>query len=248
MTLGGSFRRAYNEGQSDVIMGGKHPEIRSTLQFADWYRHSRRASLVLRGLYLIPRLRRFVARAVQRLLPTLDHAGLREAWIRLYSKLRMYWYVRGAAEELKSTKDWAIYASQALPEPEGVAGLVIDLQEGLELAEARLDAERPNSVTLRFGRHPVGAMPAVSGAEPWRGAHLRSFLLHECGPAYLRALALEGGISGVTGAEARRLASAITATTKFYGPSNSVHDMWGEQYAQWERLDSQLGLAGQTQN
>jgi hypothetical protein len=181
MTLGGSFRRAYNEGQSDVIMGGKHPEIRSTLQFADWYRHSRRASLVLRGLYLIPGFGDSLARAVQRLLPTLDHAGLREAWIRLYSKLRMYWYVRGAAEELKSTKDWAIYASQALPEPEGVAGLVIDLQEGLELAEAR------------------------------------------------------------------RLASAITATTKFYGP-DSVHDMWGEQYAQWERLDSQLGLAGQTQN
>ena len=137
----------------------------------------------------------------------------------LYSKLRMYWYVRGAAEELKSTKDWAIYASQALPEPEGVAGLVIDLQEGLELAEARLgrgEAQLRNPA-LRAASCGSDAGGFRSGTVAWCSpAVFPAARMWACVPA--RALALEGGISGVTGAEARRLASAITATTKFYGP------------------------------
>jgi hypothetical protein len=68
----------------------------------------------------------------------------------------------------------------------------IDLHEGLEAGERRLDQERPASVRIRLGQQLVGSIPSEAGAEPLRGAHLRPILRTRLSKHMLIALAMEG--------------------------------------------------------
>jgi hypothetical protein len=114
-------------------------------------------------------------------------------WRKVYSGLGYYWYLRGVAEELGSRKAVAALL-QAGPHRLDQAGLEIeiDLAEGLEEAEARLDQERPYGARLWYRQHVVGRMPPRAGAERLRGAHLRPILATELAWPFLVALALAG--------------------------------------------------------
>lgn len=240
MTLIGSLRRGYNEGHADVIMGWEHPETRPGLGFVQWYQHSRRRQrLGIRALYILRGRGDAIARSLQHLLPVLERVGFRGPWSGLYQKLRFYWYMRGVTDALKTRAELISYALEVFPPAQHVQEIVLDLREGIEAAEACLDAKRPENVGLRYGRHILGIMPASAGSEPWRGAHLRPFLVRYCGPALLRALALDGVIMDAPAADRQRLAKAIATSGKFY-TTGRVQPMWREQAAQWERLDRQL--------
>lgn len=241
MTLAGALRRAYNEGRTDVMMGWKHPSLRPTLACVLWRRQStRRQRALVRGLYLLRGRGDGVAHGLTHLLlPLLERAGLRQLWRKLYDSLRHYWYIRGVTEELSPARAWASYAwaidSAQLTEP----ALTLDLRAGLAQAEARLDAERPRHVTLHYGPHQLGVMASTPGTEPWRGAHLRPFLLGEAGPALLHALALEGVIDPSPTTDRQQLAEAILRMRPFYGPAGQPA-LWAEQYHQWDRLEHEL--------
>lgn len=77
------------------------------------------------------------------------------------------------------------------------APLEIDLVHGLAVAEARLDTERPASLSVRLDGRLVGTLPALAGAEPLRGVHLRPLLLKYMLPGYLRAAAAAGQMPDV---------------------------------------------------
>lgn len=239
MSLSGSFRRACNEGHADVIMGEEHPETRPSLAFVHWYQHSRRRQRQgARALYYLRGRGDPVARALRHLLPILERLGLRGPWTRLHDKLRFYWYLRGVTEALRSWPELVCYALEVVPQAQDVQEIVIDLRDGIAAAEEQIDRRRPESVGLRYGRHVLGIMPAAAGAEPWRGAHLRPFLIRYCGRALLRAMALEGTIIDAPVPARQQLAKAIVSATAFY--TGRIQPMWSEQAAQWENLDRQL--------
>jgi GT2 family glycosyltransferase len=241
MSLKGLFRRACNEGHADVIMGTAHPEVRPSLGFVHWYQHANwKQRRHIRTLYRLHGRADPIARSLQKLLPVLERAGLRGPWARLCDKLRFYWYLRGATEALPSAGVFKAFACEVVPQAQDVQEIVLDLREGIAAAEAVIDGRRPESVGLRYGRHILGIMPAAEGSEPWRGAHLRPFIVRYLGPALLRALALDGRIVNAPAAELQRLAKAIVRAGGFY-TNGRLQPMWREQYAQWERLDAQLG-------
>lgn len=68
----------------------------------------------------------------------------------------------------------------------------IDLQQGLEAAEHRIDAERPAGIYLYYGQLTIGHIPPEVGAEPLRGVHLRTILALHLAEPLARAMAVNG--------------------------------------------------------
>jgi len=178
-----SLERARAEGQADVALGARHPELRPVLEATS----ARTGGALLQRLALrMPAVGGLVARALRGILGVLERARLRRRWRRLYGTVRGYWYWRGVGD--------ALQAQRALPaaEPHGgpEVALEIDLSDGLAAAERRLDGARPAAARLRYGAYPIGQIPHVPGAERLGGIHLRRILALDLAAPFLTALAL----------------------------------------------------------
>jgi glycosyltransferase involved in cell wall biosynthesis len=232
MSLEGSYRRAREEGRSDVRIGLKHPRIRPGLRVILLCKRSRRLQRLLdRSLLLLRGLLDRPAAACGRLLTLLERRGLRRAYLRLYSALNRYWYLRGAMDELGSLYGWREYVNAASA-PRAMSDVTIDLRNGVAAGEETLDSLRPKGACLVYGHHLVGVLADEPGSERCRGEHLRPFLIERCGPRLLRVMARGEQIVPASEGDIERLAMAITAAVAFYGPPRP-EDMWLEQYGQW---------------
>jgi hypothetical protein len=140
-----------------------------------------------------PSLGDSLAAYLRHILDPLERLKLRRRWHWVYLSLQDYWYWRGVAEEIGSRKNLKDFL-KADSAPDQTDGLEIELQlnEGLEAAELRLDAERPASARICYGRQMVGHILPQPGAEPLRGVHLRRILATTLAAPLLKALACEG--------------------------------------------------------
>lgn len=197
-----SLRRKYQEGQADVLLGSRHPELRRMLPLA---RFRVPHSSLSRILYILafewPGGGDLLAVRLRHLLDLLERARLRGRWRRLLDDLLGYWYWRGVAVELGSRRALAGFIEGG-PSPVDAGGdeLEIDLRRGLEAAERQLDEARPSGVHIRYGRQSVGRIPPQSGVEGLRGVHLRPILATDLAMPLLKALALEGSTEAATAA------------------------------------------------
>ena len=219
-SLTSAFRRAREEGRSDVLMAIKHPHIAPTLAIARWTQDpAGRKSMALARIgwldWFVP-----IAPTLLRLYQWL---GLRKAWGAVYSALHGYCYRRGALSVLRSGQE----LPKAIVGSSGDLPLVIDLADGMPAAERMLDAERPQAVRLMLGAVEIGFFAPLPGFEPWAGRHLRAQLAGTHARAMISALLAQRGFAAAPGshhAEAMRM----------IGVSNFVA-MWGEQRRQWAR-------------
>jgi GT2 family glycosyltransferase len=192
------FRRVRQEGREDVLMGRRHPELRATLSLANREASSWRASRILRYLaFTWPAIGDRFATGLQHASKLLEQARLRDRWLWLYRSLHAYWYWRGVTEELSTWRALIVFlqGSSTCVDHDGLE-IELDLRQGLEMAEKRLDTERPASVRIRYGQRPVGRIPPQPGAERLRGAHLRSLLVNDLAEPLLRVVALERAMNG----------------------------------------------------
>jgi glycosyltransferase involved in cell wall biosynthesis len=192
-----SFRRSRQEGYADVLIGHRHPELRATLRLA----HFEAPCLPLRRLLRTLAFRQPTAgdALVTWICPVLDlleQARMRGRWRRLCRQLRDYWYWLGVAETLGTRRALASFLQGGpVRTDEGAHEIELNLREGLEAAERRLDEERPAAVRIRCGQQPVGRIPPQPGAERLRGVHLRPILATDLAAPLLVALAMEGTIN-----------------------------------------------------
>jgi glycosyltransferase involved in cell wall biosynthesis len=189
-----SLRRKYQEGQADVLLGSRHPELRRMLPLARFRGpHSPLSRLLYALAFAWPGGGDLLAARLRRLLDPLERARLRSRWRRLLDDLLGYWYWRGVGVELGSRRALAgfIEGGQS-PVDEGGDEIEIDLRQGLEAAERQLDEARPSGVHIRYGRQSVGRIPPQPGVEGLRGVHLRPVLATDLAMPLLKALALEG--------------------------------------------------------
>jgi hypothetical protein len=127
------------------------------------------------------------------LLPLLEGLRQRTWWRAAHAALVYFWYWRGVADAGAATGAQldarALAASHASPPRE----LEVGVEDGLETVEQRLDALRPDTLRLTVGGRPWVTIPAVPGAEPLRGAHLRPALVRalRAAPDAVRILPLE---------------------------------------------------------
>jgi glycosyltransferase involved in cell wall biosynthesis len=234
--LRAAFRRRRDEGVADVLIAERHPEAIPTLPLAGFAIPGSPAGWLVRIL----RIGRFpadpIAERITPILALLERAGLRRSWDRLRKSLSEYWYWRGVAETISSRPDVRDLIRRSGPSlPSSGSAIEIDLKQGLEAAERRLDAEKAMSVRLRYGRHPIGVIPHRPFAEPLRGEHLRPFLERESAVPLLEALALEGVIREASFEERRDLARSIRESSRWFGPGDPAQ-IGREQFAQWERF------------
>lgn len=191
MDLVGSLRRAKQEGHVNVVIGRLHPEVRAELFSA--FEEAREP--YFRGVRYLVFRRRWLGRAlawlIVRMLPVLEAAKMRRRWRKAVGAAHGYWYWRGVAEELGSEAALTAYLNEVselqIPPQEA---LEVDLVDGLEAAEGRLDEERPASVCVRFGDVELGRIEPLTLGEPLRGAHLRPILAERLAFQMLIALAM----------------------------------------------------------
>jgi hypothetical protein len=195
-----SLCRRRQEGYADVMIGRRHPELRMALPLAHFEAPCARLGRFLRTLaFRYPTAGDALVTWIRPLLDRLERARLRHGWHRLYRHLRNYWYWRGVVDELGTRRALAGFLQGTpIDSTEGSHEIELDLYEGLEVAERRLDAQRPTSARIRYGRQPVGRIPPQPGAERLRGVHLRRILATELPSQILLGVTMETATNAAT--------------------------------------------------
>jgi hypothetical protein len=174
-----SFRRKEGEGKAAVLFARHYPALLpDVLRILEGKQPLKRKILIklflqfpaaarLYGQYLMGRLN---------LMETLNRKE--PARYHFAKKLYDFHFLKGMIEEagsveaLKKSASTTTYIAKEKP-------AVIDLKNGLAEAEQMIDALRPTSIHLVFGKHEIGSLPDKFGYEPWKSGHLRAALAAE---------------------------------------------------------------------
>ena len=200
-TLDRSLERKYQEGKADILLAKRHPELAPVLPMG-----SLKADLggmnhlLSASVFRWPAPGHLVASRLRGSLDLLEKMGLRSRWRRLLEQLQAYWYWKAVAEELPTRKEVSqfLWDCSARSKSNGLE-IELDLSEGLEAAEQKLDELRPRGITIRYGQRLIGKIAPIPGAEPLRGALLRFMLRDELAASLLKALMQEGVIENDPG-------------------------------------------------
>ncbi|MEG3974249.1 glycosyltransferase [Microcoleus sp. herbarium8] len=195
-----SFRRARQEGRSDVLIGHRHPELISTLPIGAYETSGSLLDKMLVALtFFWPAAVDLLAEGLRKSLDLLESLRMRGTWRWLRAKLLGYWYLRGVMDELKTRSAISSFMQGGLGEFDwGTHEINIDLQQGWEAAEALIDAERPAGIYWYYGEHTVGHILPQAGTERLRGAHLRSILARQFAEPLARAIGINGMPENIT--------------------------------------------------
>jgi glycosyltransferase involved in cell wall biosynthesis len=237
-TLSHSFDRKREEGRTDVRIARLYPDLLSVLPVGYYRAVTCKFSRILRTLaFTRPQVGDAVATNLKLGLKLLEEARLREGWKRLWDLLKDYWYWRGAAEQLRergALDDLAQLAESSLAAEH--LEIEIDLREGIDEAERRLDDERPAALRLVYGTRAVGLVPFLPGAEPLKGIHLRSILINTLAAPTLAALTLAGVTTDSASINREKLAFLVQFKSCWFGKMET-RKHWSEQYSQWFTLE-----------
>lgn len=233
-----SLNRARQEGRADVTIGQQYPELRSKLPFVTSLKSMRfryRAILIVLPL-VCSFLGQFLINISLPALAWLEHFKFSHYWHRVYSFVHGYYYWWGVIDRLNSWRNIANFICEGRAS-QCEEGLIIDINvaDGLEKARQLLDQKRPLGAKIWYGDQLVGTVSQQPGAEPLRGAHLRSILTTTLAVPLLEAFALKATITDSKAVDKTELAKSIRAKSSWFGPT-VINQMWYEQYSQWNNL------------
>lgn len=187
-----SLSRKFQEGRADIAIGYLHPDLRSVLPLINYRFRLSRFSRLLRLLaFRSPRLGDLIAGSLRHSLDWIENARAYQFWRKRLDDLLDYWYWRGVAQEIGTSHALREFLQSADSTPESSSILDLDLYQGLDASESRLDNERPMGVRIWYGSHFIGEIAPKTGVEPLRGVHLRRALAIDFAWAMLTALTLE---------------------------------------------------------
>jgi glycosyltransferase involved in cell wall biosynthesis len=197
--LATALRRKFEEGRADIWLIRRRPQMLDVvpLKQIDIY-SSRRRRLLCWLAGRAPRAGDALAWLLRQRLGFYEHLRLRYRWRALLEDLLVYWYWRGLIAEAGTGE---VQRLRCFPAARAAALIDVDLAEGLEAAEQRLNRERPAAVRLRHGVHVIGELEESPGAEALRGAHLRPLLAERFIDGYTRAVAIAGELPPVVDVE-----------------------------------------------
>jgi len=191
--LRGMYVRKYNEGQAEVLLAQKHPELRPVLTLSRFQGYSIILyRLILTFAFYLSRIGDIASETLHKLLFILEWLRLRRPWRTILNILMIYWYMRGVADKLGSKKAYLNLLNEDFFQEEDESVIEIDLAQGFAGAEQRIDEERPKGLKLRYGKHEIGTLNQFPEMEYLRGDHLRPILAKYFQIQILKALASEG--------------------------------------------------------
>ncbi|MGH7845183.1 MAG: glycosyltransferase, partial [Candidatus Binatia bacterium] len=229
--------RKYQEGRADVQIARLYPGIRAVLPLAHYRSAPAWLNRFLRILaFATPKIGDPLARCFQHVLSFLENVRLRDSWKQLQDALKDYWYWRGVAEEISRRTLTGLFDRNQVRSDVETPEVELDLREGLDRAESRLDEKRPDAIRICYAGRHVGFVFPQPGAEPLRGAHLRSILTKTFAGPVLEAMVLLGNVDDFDTVERPKLAKLVRVRSSWFGQVRSGK-AWSEQYAQWLRLE-----------
>jgi len=181
------------EGRADVQLARKHaalwPALRIAWPLQPWWTPLG----AVRRLARTSGTERLMRGVLEPLLGACERVRARGSWRALHGALAYYWYWRGVADTIGHEPLQLLQRQAAAAATQRtVRVMAADLADGALAVAQRLDAERPDAARLSFGGVPVGQLPARSGAEPLRGAHLCAALVRDHASALAHLLAPAG--------------------------------------------------------
>ncbi|MGH7230431.1 MAG: glycosyltransferase family 2 protein [Nitrospiraceae bacterium] len=193
-----ALQRSRHEGHADVLIGHRHSDLRPTLRLVHFEEPTGLRDHLVHGIvFRYPSLGDRLAWLLRRMLRVMERLRLRRMWRIVFTGLRHYWYLRGAAETLGGRKALLrfLQGGPAHSHQDG-CDMEIDLREGLVEAERQVDDARPTGLRVRYGTQVVGRIPSQAGAERLRGSHLRHALASTLSWDLWKAVVLESASTG----------------------------------------------------
>lgn len=193
-TLARALGRKRDEGQADVVLARKYPELAAALPLcAPDDRLTRRGKTLKKLALAWPAAGDRVEAICRFALSRLERARLRSRWRRLLDDLLSYWYWCGVRESLDGA---SLDTMRREPQEIDPDALEIDLQRGLETAMEQINAAPAPAVRLRWGSIDVGSVGPQPGAELLRGRHLRGLLRTRLARPLAKAIELSESLAG----------------------------------------------------
>jgi GT2 family glycosyltransferase len=193
-----SLARSGAEGRADMRIARRHRDLIPAMELG---RPEPRGAWRLARLALThPAAGATTARGFRRALDGLEWIRARRRWQSLYGEIRGFWYWHGVVSELEGPRELASLRLAVRPRQSAEFAprpLRVDLRQGLDAAEAVLDAIRPASARFWYGAEPVGTLEAEPGRERLHGGHLRPAFGRELAVPLLIAAAMEHSVGGL---------------------------------------------------
>ncbi|RAU82366.1 glycosyltransferase [Pontibacter arcticus] len=187
-----SLTRKRQEGNADVQFGRLHPDLVRNLYFASYSkRHARVRRLLFTLVFRVPAIGNLFAFILAAWVDLLLKINSRKRWHKYSRILQYYWYMKGVSDQLPNLVQLRNYIREYRKPLIPVPAVDINLDQGMQNAEAQVDQLRPATVNLRYGDQFIGIIAPQHGAEPLRGMHLRAELAHRYSWQLSQALALD---------------------------------------------------------
>ncbi|HJU04286.1 MAG TPA: glycosyltransferase [Nitrospiraceae bacterium] len=193
-----ALQRSRHEGHADVLIGQRHADLRPTLRLVHFGEPTGvRDFLVHAMAFRYPGLGDRLAGWLRQALRIFESLRLRRMWRFAFTGLRHYWYLRGVVDTLGSPKALMRFLQGGPAHSHHPScDMEIDLRDGLEAVERRVNDARPAGLRVRYGKHAVGRIPPQAGAERLRGPHLRHALATTLSWELWKAVVMESASAG----------------------------------------------------
>jgi glycosyltransferase involved in cell wall biosynthesis len=144
-TVTAMLRAKRQEAHGDVLLGRKHPELRSSLDLAREV-HGK-YKLLVKLAFKAPAFGDFLMNSLlPKLLSFYERLKFRKKWQKLIGIMQVYFYWRGLRDEFKTTGKVANFVKAAPQLPE----LIIDITNGIPEDLASIPVNSPSKLKVTF--------------------------------------------------------------------------------------------------
>lgn len=188
-TVRGVLRATRQEGQGDVLLGRKHPELRAGLRLMSIPRD--RYGLLVRTAVQTPAIGDRIVALLTVVLPIFERMQMRRRWLAYFNHVRGYAYWRGVRDALGS---WAVllaYRRGALPLPHQQ----LDISDGLPANLPPLWVDGPSTLDITYRGRQLGTLRLPGAIEEPLRPYLARQLIEQLGPQLRTIMAEDHAIA-----------------------------------------------------
>lgn len=174
-TVAGVLRATRQEGQGDVLLGRKHPDLRAGLRLMSIPRD--RYGLLVRTAIQAPVVGDCIVALLQAMLPIFERMQMRRRWLAYFNHVRGYAYWRGVRDALGSWQAMLDYRAGALPLPHQH----LDISNGLPETLPPLWVDGPSALHITCCGRELGTLKLLQPIQEPLRPYLAQQLIEQFG-------------------------------------------------------------------
>ncbi|MFZ0390869.1 MAG: glycosyltransferase [Calditrichia bacterium] len=169
-----TLNRKFEEGKADVMLVRSYPELLKTLPLSFSNEQYFRLLVLSRRIAVdYPIAKGFYSHTLLIFLRIFEALKMRNWWRYFLDGLLTVYYWNGVMSEVTAKSGLQKLLKDSRLNETNKSGMQIDLTEGWETVEKRIDQDRPDAIEVFYDHHQIGIIENVPGAENLKGAHLR---------------------------------------------------------------------------